>query len=100
MEIATHDHKVINKMINDIIIPKKIESDRFEFQFLKGVQNAYSIEKKLMAENYPVRYYMPVEIENGDGIPYMQRRLIANPGMVFVAAKNMMQQLAGYVKGK
>ncbi|PIN68941.1 hypothetical protein COV93_07410 [Candidatus Woesearchaeota archaeon CG11_big_fil_rev_8_21_14_0_20_43_8] len=92
VEIATHDHRALNRIIDEIIIRKGIPKERFEFQFLKGVHNAYSIEQRLMDSGYKVRYYMPFEINDGDGIPYLQRRLTANPGMVFSAMKNMMQR--------
>jgi len=93
VEIATHDKKYVNKIINEVIKPKDISADRFEFQFLKGVESAYKLTPKLLAEGYKVRFYVPTELHDGDGIPYMIRRLIANPGMVLSGAKNFLQFL-------
>ncbi len=90
IEIATHDLLVVNR-IQDIIKRKNIPADRFEFQFLKGVQNAYNIERELMDKGYKVRYYMPAEIKTGDGLPYMIRRLKANPDMLTLGAVNFAQ---------
>lgn len=91
VEIATHDHKVIHTIINDIIKPQGIPATRFEFQFLKGVQNAYNIENYLMKQGYTIRYYMPVEENKGDGNAYMERRLKANPWMTIAGAENFLK---------
>lgn len=99
VEVATHDHKVINKIVRRIK-DKGLSTNMFEFQFLKGVQNGYNIEGQLMREGFKVRYYMPTEISEGDGMPYMKRRLIANPGMVLSALKNMGQVAFNYVTGR
>jgi len=93
VKIGTHDHKYIRQIIDEIIIPRKIKYDRFEFQFLKGVQNAYGIEKELMKKGYTVRYYMPVEIEKFDGIPYMIRRILHNPDFMKNGIKNTFQKI-------
>lgn len=95
VEIATHDHAVINAVRRTIIEPRHISPTRFEFQFLKGVQNAYQIEPELLAEGHTVRYYLPIELHPGDGVPYMVRRLKANPAMVPLALKNLAQGLNG-----
>lgn len=70
-----------------------------EFQFLKGVQKAYQIEKELLGKGFTVRYYMPAELKPGDGVPYMKRRLEANPGMVFVGAVNLLDIARDYLVG-
>ncbi len=95
VEIATHDPDVVHTIISSIIEPMHIPRSRFEFQFLKGVQNAYDLEAELMKHGYTVRYYMPVEIQKGDGIPYMQRRLRQNPDLFRHGVKNLFQQLRG-----
>ena len=96
VEVATHDHGVINK-IKDRIVDEQLDRNRFEFQFLKGVQNGYAVEEDLRSYGFKTRFYMPTEIKEGDGTPYMERRIIANPGMVFSAAKNMVQMAMNYV---
>lgn len=91
VEIATHDKKVIDRIINEIIKPRNISRDIFEFQFLKGVHIAYKIKDRLMDEGYKVRFYIPTELNTGDGFPYMIFRLNANPAMVLYGVKNTIQ---------
>lgn len=81
-------------MINDVIKPRNISRDRFEFQFLKGVESGYIIEPKLKDLGYKVRYYMPFEIQKYEGVPYMIRRLIENPTLLWYGFKNLMQKFA------
>ncbi len=95
VEIATHDPDVVHTIISSLIEPMQIPLSRFEFQFLKGVQNAYDLEAELMQKGYTVRYYMPVEIQNGDGVPYMQRRLRKNPDIFRHGITNFMQKILG-----
>lgn len=94
VEIATHDPEIVRTIISHIIKQNEIPRSRFEFQFLKGVQNAYALEGELLKEGYTVRYYMPVEIQKGDGVPYMQRRLRKNPDIVWHGIKNLLQRLS------
>ena len=91
VEIATHDPEFV-RMIQETIRDQQIPSTRYEFQFLCGVQNAYDIEKALMDDDALVRYYMPVEIKKGDGIPYMQRRLRKNPDIFLHGIRNFLQK--------
>lgn len=93
VEIATHDPRVVSRIIRDIIVPKRISPDRFEFQFLRGVANGYKLAPELMDKGYKVRFYMPTELREGDGMPYMRRRLIANPGLVLLGTKNFVQNV-------
>ncbi len=95
VEIATHDPDFIDTIIDNIIIPRNIPNDRFEFQFLLGVENGYMIEKKLMALGYTVRYYMPIELEKFASVPYMKRRLSNNPTFIRHGIKNVLQKIFG-----
>lgn len=96
VEIASHDHKVIHHVI-DYIERNHINNDRFEFQFLKGVQKGYDIEGTLKDKGYKVRYYMPVEMKKYEGVSYMMRRCIENPRIIIVFIKNKYDQ---YSTGK
>ena len=105
LEIATHDLDVVKRIREEIIKPQNIPNTRYEFQFLRGVQNAYDVEKALMDNGAIVRYYMPVELTEGDSIPYMQRRLRANPDIFWHGIRNFLQTyvpfgrtLASYLK--
>lgn len=95
VEIATHDPRVVETVVNDVILKQHISSDRFEFQFLKGVYQGEVLAQHLSSQGYIVRLYMPAELSLGEGDAYMKRRLIANPGLVFLAAKNVGQQILG-----
>ena len=93
VEIATHDPRFVRRIIREVIVPRGIHRDRFEFQFLKGVHNGEVLAQKLSAEGYKVRFYMPTELREGDGTPYMQRRLLANPTLLTLGAKNVIQRV-------
>ena len=100
VEIGTHDPKIVDMIINEVIVPNKISSDRFEFQFLKGVPQAERKEKELLEKGYKVRYYMPVEIEKGDGTPYMGRRLVESPRVLYYGLKNLIESSLNFLKAK
>jgi len=95
VEIATHDYNVINEIIK-FIKENKIDSSRFEFQFLKGVEKGHKIAQHLIEIGYKVRFYMPCELVKGDGTPYMERRLIANPTIGWYGLKNTFQRMLKY----
>ena len=82
VEIATHNAGVIDTIINDIIKPRNIPKDRYEFQFLKGVRSGEAKGKELKDEGEIVRYYWPFETKAGAGIPYGERRAKANPDFI------------------
>jgi len=92
VESATHDHKRIRQtetQMEELRVPKEMH----EFQFLLGVQNAYNIDHELRDRGHKVRYYMPVELNKGDGVKYMIRRLKANPEMITHGIKNTLQRI-------
>ncbi|QQG38645.1 MAG: proline dehydrogenase family protein [Candidatus Woesearchaeota archaeon] len=88
VEVATHDRNVIDKVMN-IIGKRRIPPSRFEFQFLRGVNEGEILGERVKGEGFRVRYYMPVELEPGAGRNYMIRRLRANPDLVFNGAKSL-----------
>ncbi|MBI5072500.1 proline dehydrogenase family protein [Candidatus Woesearchaeota archaeon] len=91
VEIATHDPEFVRR-IRRMIADKEFPSGRYEFQFLRGVQNGYALEKKLFEAGALVRYYAPVEITKGDGIQYMRRRLKKNPDFFLHGMRNTIQR--------
>ncbi len=100
VEIATHDPDIIDRIINEIIIPRNISPDRFEFQFLKGVENGYMIEKKVMRRGYTVRYYLGIELKKFASVPYIKRRLSNNPAFIRHGIKNIWQQMINFFTGE
>lgn len=91
VEIATHDPKVVEGA-QRIIKRRGIPADRYEFQFLKGVPIAeQKIVPPLLDEGVTCRLYMPIELKEGDGLPYIIRRCKANPWMAWYGIKNLVQ---------
>jgi proline dehydrogenase len=80
--IATHDEAIIDKMrafVND----NRIDKRAFEFQMLYGVRR--DLQRRLAAEGYGVRVYIPFGPE---WYPYFMRRLAERPANVLFLAKN------------
>ncbi len=99
--IGTHEPDIVRRIVKEVIEPRLIAGtltkDRFEFQFLKGVQHAYDLEKELMQAGYKVRYYMPIEIKKGDGDQYIKRRLVNNPEVADAFVRNLGQMVVSRV---
>jgi len=80
--IATHDPKLVEKIRKDILEKRNVPKTQYELQGLKGVYSfADSIMPPALAAGETVRMYMPMEMERGAGEPYMNRRVMANPGI-------------------
>jgi proline dehydrogenase len=80
--IATHDEAIVDQMrafVNDNKIDKRV----FEFQMLYGVRR--DLQRRLAAEGYGVRVYIPFGPE---WYPYFMRRLAERPANVLFLAKN------------
>jgi proline dehydrogenase len=80
--IATHDEAIVDQMrafVND----NKIDKHAFEFQMLYGVRR--DLQRRLAAEGYGVRVYIPFGPE---WYPYFMRRLAERPANVLFLAKN------------
>ena len=71
-EFATHDHKIINFIVNEIS-RRKINRDFYEFQMLYGVRKRLQRE---IIKKHNLRLYLPY----GDfWYPYFMRRLAEKP---------------------
>ncbi len=80
--IATHDEKMVQATLA-FAKENKIGAERFEFQMLYGIRR--DLQKKLLAEGYNVRVYVPF----GEAwYPYFMRRLAERPANVFFIARN------------
>lgn len=84
--LATHDEKMIAAAKN-FAAQRGIDRSRFEFQMLFGVRR--DLQRKLVAEGYNVRVYIPFGRE---WYPYFMRRLAERPANVFFIAKNMLRK--------
>jgi proline dehydrogenase len=80
--IATHDEAIVNQM-RAFVQQNKIDKHAFEFQMLYGVRR--DLQRKLAAEGYGVRVYIPFGPE---WYPYFMRRLAERPANVLFLAKN------------
>ena len=80
--MATHDEKIIDAM-RQVVEKTGLAKDQFEFQMLFGVRR--DLQRKLAAEGYGVRVYIPFGPE---WYPYFMRRLAERPANVLFLAKN------------
>jgi len=80
--IATHDEAIVDKM-RHFVDKHKIDKHAFEFQMLYGVRR--DLQRRLAAEGYGVRVYIPFGPE---WYPYFMRRLAERPANVLFLAKN------------
>jgi len=83
LALATHDEKIIN-WAKEYVAVNKVEHSRFEFQMLYGVRS--DLQRKLAAEGYTVRVYVPYGTY---WYPYLMRRLAERPANVFFLVSNL-----------
>lgn len=84
--IATHDEAMI-AAAKRFVQEKSIDKSSFEFQMLYGIRR--DLQKKLIAEGYNLRVYVPFGAE---WYPYFMRRLAERPANVLFLAKNMLKR--------
>ena len=80
--IATHDETIVNTL-KKFVAEQGVEKSAFEFQMLYGVRR--DLQRKLAAEGFGVRVYIPFGAE---WYPYFMRRLAERPANVLFLAKN------------
>ncbi len=80
--MATHDEAIVDRM-RAVVAEKKLAKSAFEFQMLYGIRR--DLQRKLVAEGYGVRVYIPFGPE---WYPYFMRRLAERPANVLFLAKN------------
>ncbi|MGB6975617.1 MAG: proline dehydrogenase family protein [Terracidiphilus sp.] len=84
--LATHDEAMVNAAIG-FARQHQIAKDHFEFQMLYGIRR--DLQRKLVAEGYPVRVYIPFGRE---WYPYFMRRLAERPANVLFLARNFFRR--------
>ena len=84
--LATHDEAMI-AAAKSYATQHSIAPSHFEFQMLYGVRR--DLQRKLIAEGYNVRVYVPFGRE---WYPYFMRRLAERPANVLFIAKNMLRR--------
>ena len=80
--IATHDEAIVAKLVA-FVKEKRVDKEAFEFQMLFGIRR--DLQRKLVAEGFGVRVYIPFGTE---WYPYFMRRLAERPANVLFLAKN------------
>ena len=80
--IATHDEAIIAQLCA-FVAEHGILKSAFEFQMLYGIRR--DLQRKLVAEGFGVRVYVPFGTE---WYPYFMRRLAERPANVLFLAKN------------
>ena len=80
--IATHDEAIVEQL-RAFVADNKIDKRAFEFQLLYGLRR--DLQRKLVAEGFGVRVYVPFGTE---WYPYFMRRLAERPANVLFLAKN------------
>ena len=83
--LATHDEAIIDHM-RSFVREHSIDPKSFEFQMLYGVRR--DLQRKLVAEGFGVRVYVPFGTE---WYPYFMRRLAERPANVLFLAKNLLK---------
>ena len=80
--MATHDEAIIHTLCR-FFEQHGLPKDLFEFQMLYGIRR--DLQRKLAAEGYGVRVYIPFGQE---WYPYFMRRLAERPANVLFLARN------------
>jgi proline dehydrogenase len=80
--IATHDEAIIDGL-RQFVAAQGIDRRAFEFQMLYGIRR--DLQRKLVAEGFGVRVYVPFGME---WYPYFMRRLAERPANVLFLARN------------
>ena len=80
--IATHDEAIVEQL-RTFVAQHHIDKRAFEFQMLYGIRR--DLQRKLVAEGFGVRVYLPFGAE---WYPYFMRRLAERPANVLFLAKN------------
>jgi proline dehydrogenase len=83
--VATHDPHIIEE-IKRWTGERGIGKDQFEFQLLYGVRR--DEQKRLAAEGYTVRAYVPY---GTDWYPYLSRRIAERPENLLFVARSLVQ---------
>ena len=80
--MATHDEAIIQQMCR-AVEEGRIAKSAFEFQMLYGIRR--DLQRKLAADGYGVRVYIPF---GNEWYPYFMRRLAERPANVLFLARN------------
>jgi proline dehydrogenase len=83
--VATHDPEIIDD-VKMFVLSHGIPRSQFEFQMLYGIRR--DLQKKLAAEGYTVRAYLPY---GRDWYAYFSRRIAERPANVMFVLRGMLR---------
>lgn len=83
--IATHD-AVLLREAKDLAARFNVPPERFEFQMLLGIRP--DLQRRLLAEGYRVRIYVPF---GADWLPYTLRRVRERPWYLWLALRSILR---------
>ena len=84
--IATHDEAIVSEL-RRFVDEHGVSKGAFEFQMLYGIRR--DLQRKLVADGYGVRVYVPFGTE---WYPYFMRRLAERPANVLFLLKNFLKR--------
>lgn len=96
--IATHDEALLRRTLalaTELGIPK----DQYEVQMLLGVPRD-PIHREVLAQDIPVRIYVPYGTTWSHAYAYARRRLVENPSIGIYVAKNILRSMWQRITGK
>lgn len=98
VELATHDERVVERFVRELVQPMGVADDRWEVQMLLGVPRK-QIQRQLLDGSFAglgrpatVRLYVPYALSASDASAYCRRRLIENPDMVTYGMLNLVRR--------
>lgn len=114
LEFATHDLPLIQSFVNEVVVPMKLTSDRFETQTLMGVPRQQLIEQLTSGEYFTSyngsseqlqkgivhRLYVPFAEHWDQAIAYSRRRLRHSPNLFWTGFVNAPRVLYYSIFGK
>lgn len=83
--VATHDESIIDD-VKMFVLSHSIPRSQFEFQMLYGIRR--DLQKKLAAEGFTVRVYLPY---GRDWYAYFSRRIAERPANVMFVLRGMLK---------
>ena len=86
LALATHDERIV-EWAKARIKQNHVDPARYEFQMLYGIRS--DLQRRLVAEGYPVRVYVPY---GSHWYPYFMRRLAERPANIWFFVSNFFRK--------
>jgi proline dehydrogenase len=92
VELGTHDERVVQRFVDDVVPAGGVGPERFELQMLYGVPRA-ALLRQVVERGFAARLYVPFALSWPLAVGYLRRRLDEYPAMMFLVAKNLLPAL-------